>query len=181
MALNYKKDQKTQASEKESDNSTLKISSGETAGSEMQIDEILPTDSEKPSDDAPWRLTVDGTMQFLMSELLKAGRDCLAPNAVSDPTTSPNLPGIVRPPIFSQASQSTRMPSLDTADVGSTSPSSTATPSNLVASALGNKLEKADEHQVAALSHACFIMSWMSELLASYNECKNQLCELSSP
>ncbi|KNZ55488.1 hypothetical protein VP01_2663g5 [Puccinia sorghi] len=172
IALNDKKDQKTQESAKESGNSTLKIFSGETAGSEMQIDEIVPTDPKKPSDDAPWRLTVDGTMQFLMSELLKAGRDCLAPNAVADPTTSPNLPGIVRPPIFSQASQSTRMPSLDTADVGSTGPSSSVTTSNLVASALGNKLEKADEHQVAAFSHACFIMSWMSELLASYNECK---------
>jgi hypothetical protein len=41
-----------------------------------------------------------------------------------------------------------------------------------VTSASGNKLEKADEHQVAAFPHACFIMSWMSELLASYHECK---------
>ncbi|WAQ92891.1 hypothetical protein PtA15_17A373 [Puccinia triticina] len=175
IALNDKKDQPTQEPNKEASNSTLKIASGETAGNEMQIDEIAPTDPEKPSDDAPWRPAVDGTMQFLMSELLKAGKDCLAPSAAADPTTSPNLPGIVRPPIFSQASQSTRMPSLDTVDIGSTGPSSSATTSNLLASALGgstNKLEKADEHQVAAFSHACFIMSWMSELLASYNECK---------
>ncbi|KAA1107112.1 hypothetical protein PGT21_002719 [Puccinia graminis f. sp. tritici] len=175
IALNDKKDPTTQESDKDASNSTLKIPSGETAGSEMQIDEIAPTDAQKPSDDAPWRPAVDGTMQFLMSELLKAGKDCLAPSAVADPTTSPNLPGIIRPPIFSQASQSTRMPSLDNVDIGSTGPSSAATTSNLLASALGgstNKLEKADEQQVAAFSHACFIMSWMSELLASYNECK---------
>jgi hypothetical protein len=72
----------------------LKIPSGETAGSEMQIDEIAPTDAENPSDDAPWRPVVDGTMQFLMSELLKAGKDRLAPSAVADPTNSPTLPGI---------------------------------------------------------------------------------------
>jgi hypothetical protein len=64
------------------------------------------------------------------------------------------------------------MPSLEIADIESTGPSSSATTTNLVTSASGNKLEKADEHQVAAFSHACFIMSWMSELLASYNECK---------
>ncbi|POW21744.1 hypothetical protein PSHT_02053, partial [Puccinia striiformis] len=176
IALNDKKDQKPQGSNTEPSNPTLKIPSGETAGSDMQIDEILPTDPEKPLDDAPWRPAVDGTMQFLMSELLKAGRDCLAPSAIADPTTSPNLPGIVRPPIFSQASQGARLPSLDTVEIGSIGPSNnSATTSNLVVAALGgstNKLEKADEQQVAAFSHACFIMSWMSELLASYNECK---------
>ncbi|KAI9613912.1 hypothetical protein H4Q26_009762 [Puccinia striiformis f. sp. tritici PST-130] len=35
-------------------NLTLKIPSGETAGSDMQIDEILPTDPERPLNDAPW-------------------------------------------------------------------------------------------------------------------------------
>ncbi|KNZ56695.1 hypothetical protein VP01_2340g3, partial [Puccinia sorghi] len=103
IALDNKKDQKTQESKKESDNSILKISSGETASSEMQIDEIVPTDPEKYSDDAPWRPT--------------AGKDFPAPNAVADPTTSPNLPGI--------------------ADAGSTGPSSSATTSNLVSCALG--------------------------------------------
>ncbi|PLW29099.1 hypothetical protein PCASD_19760 [Puccinia coronata f. sp. avenae] len=137
IALNDKKDQKAQEADKESYNSTLKISSGEKAGSEMQIDEMVPTDSDKPSDNASWKPTVDGTMQFLI-----------------------------------QGSQSTRMPSLEIADIESTGPSSSATTTNLVTSASGNKLEKADEHQVAAFSHACFIMSWMSELLASYNECK---------
>ncbi|KNZ52288.1 hypothetical protein VP01_3628g3 [Puccinia sorghi] len=38
IALDDKKDQKTQESKNESNNSTLKISSGETASSEMQID-----------------------------------------------------------------------------------------------------------------------------------------------
>jgi hypothetical protein len=69
IALNDKKDQKAQEADKESYNSTLKISSGEKAGSEMQIDEMVPTDSDKPSDNASWKPTVDGTMQFLMSEL----------------------------------------------------------------------------------------------------------------
>ncbi|KNZ47708.1 hypothetical protein VP01_6206g1, partial [Puccinia sorghi] len=98
---------------------------------QMQIDEIVPTDPEKSLDNAPWRPTVDGTMQFLMSELLKAGKDCPAPNSVADPTTSPNLPGISK-----------------------LSKYSSATTSNLAACVLGNKLEKADKHQVAAFSHA---------------------------
>ncbi|OAV88065.1 hypothetical protein PTTG_29169 [Puccinia triticina 1-1 BBBD Race 1] len=68
IALNDKKDQPTQEPNKEASNSTLKIPSGETAGNEMQNDEIAPTDPEKPSDDAPWRPTVDGTMQFLMPD-----------------------------------------------------------------------------------------------------------------
>ncbi|PLW46893.1 hypothetical protein PCANC_06577 [Puccinia coronata f. sp. avenae] len=57
---------------------------------------------------------------------------------------------------------------------GVTGPRSSATTSNLVTSASGNKLEKTDEHQVASSSHACFIMSGISELLASYTykQCK---------
>ena len=57
-----------------------------------------------------------------------------------------------------------------------TDPNSSSTMTNLLISASlggpGNKVEKADDHQVTAFSHSCFIMSWMSELLASYNECK---------
>ncbi|KNZ49044.1 uncharacterized protein VP01_5240g1 [Puccinia sorghi] len=52
-------------------------------------------DPGKPSDDAPWRLAVNETMQFLMSEFLKAGRDFLAPSAVADPMASPHLPEIL--------------------------------------------------------------------------------------
>lgn len=176
ITLNDEKDRKTQESDKKPYDSTLKIPSGEIAGTEMQIDEILPTASEKHTDDEPWRPAVDGTMQFLMSELLKAGKDCLAPSSAADSTISTHLPAIIRPPIFNQASQGTRMPSLEAPDVASTDPSSNSATSNLVASAIAagasTKLEKADEQQVAAFSHACFIMSWMSELLASYNECK---------
>ncbi|KNZ50319.1 hypothetical protein VP01_4490g1 [Puccinia sorghi] len=136
IALNDKKDQKTQKSEKESGNSTLKIYSGETVGREMQINEILPTDPENLSDDAPWRPTVDGTMHCRPNHFTQSSRNCW---------TS-----------YFQSKLS----------------NSSATTSNLVASALGNKLEKADKHQVAAFSYVCFIMSWMSKLLASYNECK---------
>ncbi|KNZ53331.1 hypothetical protein VP01_3274g2 [Puccinia sorghi] len=43
---------------------------------------------------------------------------------------------------------------------------------SLVTSVLVNKLEKAEKQQVAAFAHVCFIILWMSGLLASHNECK---------
>ncbi|KNZ54329.1 hypothetical protein VP01_2975g1 [Puccinia sorghi] len=88
------------------------------------------------------------------------------PSAVADPTASPNLPGIFRPPIFSEASQSTHIPSFDTVDIGSNGSSSSAKTYNLLVSAL-----------VAASSHTCFIMLWMSEFL---KRVQDQFHELSS-
>ncbi|MBW0460652.1 hypothetical protein O181_000367 [Austropuccinia psidii MF-1] len=175
ISLTDEKDQKNQQAAKKSHNATLKIPSAESGGADMQVDEAIPPAViKKHLDDEPWRPAVDGTMQFLMSELLKAGRDCLAPSAIAVAATSPNLLGIVRPPIFSQASQATGIPIVDNIE-SSLNDSSAINSTSLVVSASdpsATKADKADEQQVAAFSHACFIMSWMSELLASYNECK---------
>ncbi|CAH7686641.1 expressed protein, partial [Phakopsora pachyrhizi] len=151
-------------------NPGLKIPSREVGASEIQMEDTTP---EKPFEDVSWKPAVDGSMQFLMSELLKAGKDCLSPPETSETAIAPNLPGIIRPPLFSQAS--------NIAAISGTEPSDSSIPTSgnnltsavvLPANTNLSKTDKGDEQQVAAFSHACFIMSWMSELLASYNECK---------
>ncbi|KAI7944747.1 hypothetical protein MJO28_010442 [Puccinia striiformis f. sp. tritici] len=129
-------------------NLTLKIPSGETAGSDMQIDEILPTDPERPLNDAP----------------------C----AITDPTTSPNLTGDFPTP---NPSQGARLPSLDTVEIGSgglvtiVAPISTSWSLFYVGQQTNLRRSQMNS-RYAAFSHSCFIMSWMGELLPFYNERK---------
>ncbi|KAI8447147.1 hypothetical protein BY996DRAFT_6421433 [Phakopsora pachyrhizi] len=45
----------------------------------------------------------NGTIQFLVCKLLKAGKDSLSIPGAGETSVSPNLLRIVRPPLFSQA------------------------------------------------------------------------------
>ncbi|KAH9820843.1 hypothetical protein DFH28DRAFT_1121207 [Melampsora americana] len=173
IGLANDQDEDVEDPSKKATHSVLKIPSANDPNiGEMQVDEGIGHAPEKVEEDAPWRPAVDGTMQFLMSELLKAGKDCLVPNGTAD--VSSTLPTIIRPPIFSHASSVAAMIDTEAADSSPelTLPSSSNFLLPPSVSNAASKPSKAEDQQVAAFSHACFIMSWMSELLASYNECK---------